>query len=70
MNKEATRVKSYEGDFSKGKLEIQCKPIFKKRVSNQVPSRFPKSRDNRVSNPKYEREESNLCKVLQETYGK
>ena len=38
--------------FSKGKLVIQEKPRFKKRVSNQFPSRFPKARYDRVSNPK------------------
>ena len=31
---------------------IQEKPRFKKRVSNQFPSRFPKARYDRVSNPK------------------
>ena len=36
-NREFKRVKFYEGGTSKGRLEIQHKPRFKKRVSNQVP---------------------------------
>ena len=43
---------SYEGGSSKGRLEIQDKPIFKKTFSNQVPSKFSKARDDRISNPK------------------
>ena len=33
-------------------LEIQDKPSFNKWVSNHVPSKFPKSSGDRVSNPK------------------
>ena len=40
-NMEFKRVKSYEGGISKGRLKIQDKPRFKKRVSNQVSSDFP-----------------------------
>ena len=43
---------SYEGGSSKGRLDIQKKPRIKKRLSNQVPTKFPKARDNRVSKPK------------------
>ena len=35
----------------RSRLEIQDKPRLKKRVSNQVPSNFPKSNKDRVSNP-------------------
>ena len=41
-NREFKRAKSFEGGTSKGRLEIQDKPRFKKRVSSQVPSMFPK----------------------------
>ena len=41
------RVRSYDGGYSKNKLEIQDKPRFKKHVSNQVPSKFPKAHDNK-----------------------
>ena len=51
-NREATRNKSYESGFSKGRLEIKDKPRFKKSFSNQVPSEFPKARDDKISNPK------------------
>ncbi|TMW96436.1 hypothetical protein EJD97_007358 [Solanum chilense] len=43
------RVKAYEGGTSKGRLEIQDKPRFKKRVSYQVPSNFPNANKDRVS---------------------
>ncbi|TMW98012.1 hypothetical protein EJD97_004637 [Solanum chilense] len=36
---------------SKGRLDIQDKPRFKKRFSNQIPTKFPKAQDDRVSNP-------------------
>ena len=42
---------SFEGGTSKGRLEFQDKPRFKKRVSNQFPFIFHKARNNRVSNP-------------------
>ncbi|WP_353804798.1 hypothetical protein, partial [Acinetobacter baumannii] len=51
-NREAKKERSYEGGSSKGRLDIQDKPRFKKRVSNQVPSKLPKSRDDRMPNPK------------------
>ena len=38
--------------FSKGRFDMQDKPRFKKRSSNEVPNKFLKARDNRVSNPK------------------
>ena len=41
-NRESKRAKSYEGGTSKGRLEIQEKYWLKKRVSNQVPSNFPR----------------------------
>ena len=34
----AKRTRSFDGCSSKGRHEIQDKPRFKKRVSNQVPS--------------------------------
>ena len=54
-NKESKKAMSYEGGSLKGKLDIQDKPRFKKSFSNQVPSKFPNARDDRVSNPKYQK---------------
>lgn len=51
-NKDAKRARPYDGGTSNGKLEIQDKPKFKKRFTNQVPSNFQKSNKDRVSNPK------------------
>ena len=47
----AKRAKSFDVDSSKGSLDNQDNPRFKKRFYNQVPSKFPKARDDRVSNP-------------------
>ncbi len=51
-NKEAKRVKSYDGCASKGMLEIQDKSILNKRFFNQVPSKFVTTSYDRVYNPK------------------
>ena len=50
INMEFKRAKSYEGGTYKGRLKIQDKTRFKKRVSNYVPSNFPKRSKDRVSN--------------------
>ena len=55
-SRDAKRARSFDGGSSKERLEIKSKPRFNKRVCNQVPSKFPKSRDDRVSNPKPKRE--------------
>ena len=39
----ARRERSFDGGSSKNRLEIQDNPKFKKRVSNQVPYKFPRS---------------------------
>ena len=44
--------KAYVGCTSKVRLEIQDKPKFRERVSNQVPSKFPRTTKDRVYNPK------------------
>ncbi|XP_069143340.1 uncharacterized protein [Solanum lycopersicum] len=46
-SRDAKRARSFDGGSSKRRLEIQHKPRFNKRISNQVPSKFPKSRDDR-----------------------
>ncbi|TMX05241.1 hypothetical protein EJD97_000237 [Solanum chilense] len=40
-SRDAKRERSFDGGSSKNRLGIQDKPKFKKRVSNQVPSKFP-----------------------------
>ena len=50
-SRDAKRARTFVGGSSKNRLEIQDKPRFKKRVSNQVPFKFPKARDGRVTNP-------------------
>ena len=55
-NNDAKRARSFDGGSSKNRLEIQDKPRFKKRVSTQVPSKFPKASDDRVSNPAFRKE--------------
>ena len=51
-NREFKRAKSYERGTSKSILKIKDKPRINKRVYNKVPSNFPKSNKDRVSNPK------------------
>ena len=50
---DAKRARSFDSGSSKGRIDIQNKPRFKKRFPNHVPSKFPKSHDNRVSNLKH-----------------
>ena len=49
------RGKDHSGVSSINRFEIQDKPRFKKRISHQVPSKFPKASGDRVSNPKFRR---------------
>ena len=51
----AKRARSFDGGSSKNRLEIQDKPRFRKRVSSQVPSKFPKANGDRVYNPKFKK---------------
>ena len=54
-SRDANRERYFYGSFSKNILEIQDKPRFKKRVSSQVPSKFPKASGDRVSDPKFKK---------------
>ena len=54
-SRDATRARSFDGGSSKNRLEIQDKPRFKKRFSNQVPSKFPRATGDRVFNPKFKK---------------
>ena len=51
-NRDAKRARHYDGGGSKGKLKIQDKPRFKKRLSNQVPSNVSRENKYRLLNPK------------------
>ena len=50
-SRDSKRAKSFDVGSSRNSVEIQDKPKFMKRVSNQVPSKFTKSRDYWVCNP-------------------
>ncbi|XP_069148139.1 uncharacterized protein [Solanum lycopersicum] len=54
-SRDAKRERSFDGVSSNNRFEIQDKPRFKKRILNQVPSKFPKASGDRVSNPKFRR---------------
>ncbi|XP_069154568.1 uncharacterized protein [Solanum lycopersicum] len=54
-SRDAKREKSFDRGSSKGRLDIPDKPRFKKRFSNQVPSKLTKAHDYRVSNLKPEK---------------
>ena len=51
-SRDANRTRLFDGASSKGRLDIQDKLRFKMRFSIQVPSDFPKARDDRVTNTK------------------
>ncbi|TMX05063.1 hypothetical protein EJD97_002623, partial [Solanum chilense] len=57
-SRDPNKENSFDGDSSKGKHDIQDKPRLKKSFSNQVPSKFPKARDDRVTNPKSQKGKS------------
>ena len=68
-NKESKKAMSYEGGSLKGKLDIQDKPRIDKMFSNQVPTKFPKDHDDRVSNPKYQKGRGTSSPSKKRTYG-
>ncbi|WMV49836.1 hypothetical protein MTR67_043221 [Solanum verrucosum] len=51
VNREVKRARTDDGNSSKGKFEVQGKPRFKKRFSNQGSSSTPRVNKDRVSNP-------------------
>ncbi|XP_015068638.1 uncharacterized protein LOC107013173 [Solanum pennellii] len=53
---DAKRARSYEGGTYNGRCEIQDKPKFKKRFSNQVPYKFTKARNYRVAKRRSQKE--------------
>ena len=67
---DAKRARSFDGGFSEGRLEIQDNPRFKKRVSNQVPFKFYKARDYRLSNPKPKKGRDTSSPTKKPTCGK
>ena len=50
-SRDAKRARSSISGSSKDRLEIQFKPMLKKLVSNQLPSKFPKALVDKVVNP-------------------
>ena len=51
-NRESKKENSFESGSSKSRLDVQDKPNFQKRFSNQVLSNFSKKRNDRGSNTK------------------
>ena len=51
-SRDAKRARSYDEGFSTNRLEIQDKARLKKWIFHQVPSKFPKSSGDMVSNLK------------------
>ena len=51
-DKDTKRERSFEDGDIKNRLEIQDKPKFKKKFSNQVPSKFPKAKNYKNPKPK------------------
>ena len=59
MSRVANKAMSFDGGSSKGRIDIQDKTKLKKRFSNQVPSKLPKAREDRVYNTKPQKGRSN-----------
>ena len=55
--------------FFQGRLDIRDKHRFKKRVSNQVSSHFPKANDNKVCNPKRKKVRDISSPTKKQTFG-
>ena len=51
-SRDAKRARSFDGSSSMNRLEIQDKNRFRKRVSNEVPYKFPKDRDDKGDKPR------------------
>ena len=49
----AKNARSFDGGYSKNRLEVQDKPRFKKRGANQVPTKFLRASCIRMSYPKF-----------------
>ena len=52
---DSKRARSFDGGSSNNRLEIQDKPKFKKWISNQVPSQFPRDSGDWMSNSKFKK---------------
>ena len=51
-NRRVKKARSFESGSSKSRIDMQDKPKFKKRFSNQILSNFYQTHNDRVSNPK------------------
>ena len=63
-NREAKKAWSVESGSSKNMFDLQDKPKFKKRFSNQVPSNLFKNFNNKGSNPKSQRGEMLIHQII------
>ncbi|TMW94998.1 hypothetical protein EJD97_009503 [Solanum chilense] len=54
-SKDSKRARDFDGSSSKNRLEIQDKHRFKKRVSSSAPTKIPKARGDKVSNPNFKK---------------
>ena len=69
-SRKASKAKDYETGYSKGRLDIQEKPRFKKRFSSEDPTNFHKAHDDRVSNPKSQKRRGTSSQSKKPTCGK
>ena len=57
-DRDSKRTRTFEGGATKDRLGIIEKTRFKKRFSNQVPSKFPKAREERDPRPRVQKGKS------------
>ena len=69
-SRDVKRYRSFDVDSSKNRLEIQDKPSFKKRGSNQVHTKFPRASGDWVSNLKFKKGKGSNSPMEKPTCGK
>ncbi|XP_015072587.1 uncharacterized protein LOC107016711 [Solanum pennellii] len=69
-NRESRKARSFESSSSKSRLDVQDKPKFKKRFSNQVPSNFSQNHNDKGYNPKPQKGRNVDPPRERPTYGK
>ena len=69
-SRDAKRARSFDGSSSKNRLEIQDKNRFRKWVSNEVPYKFPKARDEKGDKTRAKKGRSGNSPNEKPTYAK
>ncbi|XP_069143478.1 uncharacterized protein [Solanum lycopersicum] len=69
-SKDSKRARAFNGSSSKNRLEVQDKHRFKKWVSSSAPTKIPKARGDKVSNPNFKKGRGTNSPTKKPTCGK